>query len=259
MHVYILHGRHFHLLFVEKCLVSHNYVKTGVSRLSFSKERWENKKGKRKWKKTFKNGVEFNHPGRQNRLFGETVDIGQRTNPTLDTQSENISKVLRREAASGDGVEDSVGAQEKFRVTLNGVVKSLVGQDGRLSFQEALHSSHTTFDAMTPETKRLRNYQLLTNTWCVKSKREWDLVFYLPGSVAGATRAVAWRLWVVSWSCRSVVWRWTGRRRNVTQRRTAGDGASSPPPRAPVDPGTWMINPPKQTDSKHTPRGGVGW
>lgn len=143
------------------------------------KERWENKKGKRKWKKTFKNGVEFNHPGRQNRLFGETVDIGQRTNPTLDTQSENISKVLRREAASGDGVEDSVGAQEKFRVTLNGVVKSLVGQDGRLSFQEALHSSHTTFDAMTPETKRLRNHKLLTNTWCVKSKREWDLVFFI--------------------------------------------------------------------------------
>jgi hypothetical protein len=129
--------------------------------------------------KTFKNGVEFNHPGRQDRLFGETVDVGQRTNPTLDTQSENISKVLRREAASGDGVEDSVGAQEKFRVTLNGVVKSLVGQNGRLSFQEALHPSHTTFDAMTRETKKIEKSSII-NTLCVKSKREMGpCVFYL--------------------------------------------------------------------------------
>jgi hypothetical protein len=120
------------IFYVVKCLVSYNY-KDGRRLYNFLKRNI----------KTFKNGVEFNHPGRQNGFFGETVDVGQRTNSTLDTQSENISKVLRREATSGNGVEDSVGTQKKFRITLNGVMKSFVSQNGRFSFQEALNKSMT--------------------------------------------------------------------------------------------------------------------
>ena len=45
---------------------------------------------------TFKDGVEFDHPGREDRLFREAVDVGQRANPALHAQPEHVAKILRR-------------------------------------------------------------------------------------------------------------------------------------------------------------------
>lgn len=109
-----------------------------TTRLVLKSRRENGETRERERERTFEDGVKFDHPGRENRLFGEAVDVGQRTDSALDAQPEDVAKILRREATGRNGSEDPIGAQKELRVALHRIVESFVGQDRRLSFKEAL-------------------------------------------------------------------------------------------------------------------------
>ncbi len=51
---------------------------------------------------------------------------------------ENVAEILWRQSTGLDGEEDALRAKEEFLVALHGVLERLVGQNGRLAFQETL-------------------------------------------------------------------------------------------------------------------------
>ena len=118
----------------SRIVLAHAYAKSKVS-LFMAHQLFSSSAGQ-----TFENGVKLDHPRGKDRLLGEPVNVGQGSHSPLDAEPENVAEILGRQAAGRHGPQDPIRAEEKVHVTLNGIVEGLVGQDGRLSFEEALEN-----------------------------------------------------------------------------------------------------------------------
>ncbi len=78
------------------------------------------------------NTVELGHPGREDGLLAEAVDLGQAAHALLDVVLEHVAEVSRRAAACADHLGDSIGLEKDLVVATHGVRERLVG----------LHAAH---------------------------------------------------------------------------------------------------------------------
>ena len=59
---------------------------------------------------TFEDGVEFDHPGSEDGLFGESINIRQGADAPLDADAKDVAEILRGQSAGLDGPQNPIGA-----------------------------------------------------------------------------------------------------------------------------------------------------
>lgn len=73
--------------------------------------------------------VKLTHPGANDRLFGQTLDVWKTADTALDVRSENIAEVSGREPAAPYHHRYAITAQEDVEVALHSTDECFVGRD----------------------------------------------------------------------------------------------------------------------------------
>jgi len=91
-------------------------------------------------------------------VLGESGDVGQVANAALDVGLEDVAEVGQRASAVSDHGQDTITAQERLHVAVNGADERLVGSNVQFTAQKRLPSAYrknsiiirTIFTIITP-------------------------------------------------------------------------------------------------------------